>query len=88
MPGFRAQLATGLPWNWLGAVERYAGKREHGVLWEATDQATDSTAQDAWLVQFDNDGAWAPIDLRASRKVANEEEGCRGGCVGELEEAS
>ena len=38
----------------------------------------DSTAQDAWVVQFDNDGAWAPIDLRASRKVANEEEGVPG----------
>ena len=69
-----------MPWNWLGAVvlERYAGKRKHGVLWEATDQATDSTAQDAWVVQFDNDGAWAPIDLRVSRKVANEGEGVPG----------
>ena len=61
---------------WGPSLERLAGKREHGVLWEAADQATDSTAQDAWVVQFG--GAWAPIDMRASRKVANEEGGVPG----------
>ena len=81
--GARLKVHAGLPWNWLSAVvlERYAGKRKHGSLWEATDQATDSTTQNAWVVQFDNDSAWAPIDLRVYRKVANKEEGVPGSWI-------
>ena len=72
--GARLRYHCGVPWLWADVIvqERYEGRRKHGAIWEADDQPYGSTARDAWVVEFANDGSWAPIDLRLTRKVADE----------------
>mmetsp|Transcript_27262 Transcript_27262/g.73724 ORF Transcript_27262/g.73724 Transcript_27262/m.73724 type:complete len:139 (+) Transcript_27262:313-729(+) len=72
--GARLRYHCGVPWLWADVVvqERYEGRRTHGAIWEADDQPYGSTARDAWVVEFTNDGSWAPIDLRLTRKVVDE----------------
>ena len=72
--GARLRYHCGVPWVWADVIvqERYEGRRKHGAIWEADDQPYGSTARDAWVVEFANDGSWAPIDLRLTRKVADD----------------
>ena len=69
--GARLRYHCGEPWRWRDVVvqERYEGKRTHGPIWEADQQPFNSTARDSWVVEFTQDGEFAPIDLRITRKV-------------------
>ena len=69
--GARLRYHCGVPWLWVDVVvqERYEGKRTHGPIWEADNQPYNSTARDSWVVEFTQDGKFAPIDLRVTRKA-------------------
>lgn len=71
--GARLRFHCGEPWRWREVVvqERYEGKKPHGPIWEADNQPFNSTARDCWVVEFTQEGEYAPIDLRITRKVSD-----------------
>ena len=74
--GARIKVHCGAEAGWVqGEVsERY--RKLHGTIWEAEGQPHPSTAADSWCVWFGKE--WSVVDLRTSRKSADESAGVPG----------